>query len=227
MCKVIGEAITVGPGDNPVCGTSLVGVGTIPTLQVRESLPESTSQRVQKDGWALRSTRVAYRFTNKQIAYLEVKFKIGQSIGRIVEAEAVAKDMRRAVGPDGKRVFVMTEFLTAQQISFFSRMAAKARQQQVPTDADLTASEEEFNFHASREGILSALQQEHPIVFDQYNFCALVSETDKLKDLKLGLLQSLCQEFGLEIPASGRRKKVPHLTLLERLVDSCSCRDSN
>ena len=64
-------------------------------------------------------------------------------------------------------------------------------------------------------------------MFDQYNLCALVSETDKLKDLKLGLLQSLCQEFGLEIPASVRRKKAPHLTLLERLVDSCSCRDSN
>ena len=49
------------------------GVGTIPTLQ---PVPESECRTdcCKKEGWALKSTKKAYRFSEKQKAYLDAKF---------------------------------------------------------------------------------------------------------------------------------------------------------
>ena len=40
----------------------------------------------------------------------------------------MAKHMRRARDVDGKRLFSLSEFLTEQQVTSFSRLAAKLRQ---------------------------------------------------------------------------------------------------
>ena len=175
------------------------------------------------EGWALKETKKAYRFKDAQRAYLEAKFNIGKSTGRKVDAEAVAKEVRRSVGSDGKRLFNVSEFLTPQQVtSFFSRLAAKSREKINPRDEDLRAHEEEMNYPAARCDILSKLHLEHPIVYNQYNICTM-AKNGTLKTLKLGLLQLLCESFELETPAVKLRKKTPYLNLLENLVSSCSC----
>ena len=112
------------------------GVGTIPTLQ---PVPGSERQAdcCNKEGWAVKSTKKAYRFSEKQMAYLDVKFNIGQTSGRKVDGEVVAREMRLAQGPDGARLFNVAEFLSPQQISsYFSRLAAKV-QKQLPDDCDV------------------------------------------------------------------------------------------
>ena len=71
------------------------GMGTIPTLQ-----PVPGSERrtdcCNEEGWAVKSTKKAYRFSDKQKAYLDAKFNIGQTSGRKLDGEVVAREMRRA-----------------------------------------------------------------------------------------------------------------------------------
>ena len=53
------------------------------------------------EGWTLKQAKKAYRFHDQQRKYLEAKFKIGQESGMKLDAEAVAKKMRRARGSNG------------------------------------------------------------------------------------------------------------------------------
>ena len=86
--------------------------------------------------------------------------------------------MCRARGPNGEKLFAVTEILSAQQISsFFSHLAAKGCQQEVPVtkqDAVL-AVEEQVNFSTARDTFPHIT---HPIVIDQYDLCALVKSKE-------------------------------------------------
>ena len=198
------------------------GVGRIPTLKSREPLESDETVSDVGEGWALKETKKSYRFNDAQKAYLEAKFDIGQTTGKKMDGETVAREMRKSIGPDGNRLFRVSEFLTPQQVSsFFSRLAAKFRHN-VVLDDDLRASQEETNFDAARQDILSHLDLKHPIIYDQYDICALVRKRT-LKNLKLGLLQSLCDCFELETPAKRVRSKAPYISLLEEMVSCCSC----
>lgn len=135
------------------------GVGKMPTLKSREPLEAEEIVSNVEEGWALKETKKSYRFNEAQKTYLEAKFNIGQTTGRKLDGETVAREMRRAIGPDGNRLFRVSEFLTAQQVSSFFRVLPP---------------EEETNFNTARQDILSALQLEHSILYDQYNICALV-----------------------------------------------------
>lgn len=139
-----------------------------------------------------------------------------------LDKEVVAKEMKRARATDGERLFLVEEFLSLQQISsFFSRMAAKVRQQPV-TDQDILAVEEEVNFCSARESVLSSLQICHPIGIDQYDICALV-KSKAVKKLKVALLQVLCESLELQVPSPEVRQKAPYVALLQKHVDSCTC----
>ena len=124
------------------------GVGLFPSLQVSSSVDSSNQSETFKEGWALKEMKKAYRFNEKQKTYLEAKFNISQSTGRKLEPDVVAKEMCRAWGSDGERLFCGSEFLTPQQVSsYFSCLAAKLRQQQVEeTPQDVLAAEEQSNF---------------------------------------------------------------------------------
>jgi hypothetical protein len=197
------------------------GVGVIPTLTSTGPTAEVSSS-VALEGWALKQSSKSYRFNDKQRSYLVAKFNIGQSSGRKVSAETVAKEMRRTIGPDGKRLFGVLEFLTPQQIkSFFSRQAAKLNQNTNQNEADICAIQEEANFRNARQAILSTFQLEHPIVHDQYNICVM-AQNGTLTKLKLSVLKLLCHTFQLKEPADSR-KKASYITLLEEMVASCSC----
>ena len=129
------------------------------------------------------------------------------------------------MGSDGRRLFKSSEFLTVQQItSYFSRLSAKVRQEVVTTEEDICAAAEDANFHKAREHILLAINLEHPVVFDQYNICDLQLVCDnRLKNLKLGLLQMLCEKFNLQGSVTDRRKKASYIDALADLVSGCSC----
>ena len=195
----------------------------MPTLEPTSTL--SLASASPKERWALKESRKAYRLNEKQRSYLEAKFNLGQSMGRKVDPDFVVKEMRRALDSDGKRLFRPSEFLTLQQItSFFARLAVKLRHQVVATEDDICAvEEEEANFQTAIEAILSEIEVEHPIVFYQYNLCALVVN-NSLKNLKMGLLETLCEKLELEVSTqSGRRKKAPYIAALSDLVAGCSC----
>ena len=93
-------------------------------------LPTSTFTAVTpvpQEGWALKETKKAHRFNEKtKKATLRQKFSIGQATGRKLDAEVVAKEMRHALGSDGRRLFKSSEFLTVQQItSYFFQAVSK------------------------------------------------------------------------------------------------------
>ena len=171
----------------------------------------------------LRPAKKAYRFSEKQKAYLTAKFNIGRSTGRKVDASLVARDMRCARGSNSERLFKSTEFLTSQQISsYFSRLSATARQQTLTHEADLTAIQDEINFSMARDQVMATVTLQHPIVFDQYNICAMAEE-ETLKSLKVSLLQVICHGLNLEIPDQPIRRKAPYLKLLKEAISNCGC----
>lgn len=197
-------------------------VGVVPTLRTSSVVSTQSRERLT-EGWALRSAKKAYRFSEKQKAYLTAKFNIGQSTGRKVDASLVARDMRRARGSNSERLFKSTEFLTSQQISsYFSRLSATTRQQTLTHEANLTAIEDEINFSMARDQVMATVTLQHPIVFDQYNICAMAEE-DTLKSLKVSLLQVICHGLSLDIPDQPIRRKAPYLKLLKEAISNCGC----
>ncbi|KAK3717710.1 hypothetical protein QZH41_009788 [Actinostola sp. cb2023] len=56
----------------------------------------------------------------------------------------------------------------------------------------------------------------------QCNVCAMVQDST-LKNLKLGMLQLMCESLGLFIPKRPVRRKAPYLALLNDAVNNCSC----
>ena len=196
------------------------GGGTLPTLE--PTIGHQEAHVVLKEGWALRAAKKAYRFSDKQKSYLQVKSRIGQTTGWKLDAEMVAREMRRALGPDGKRLFQASEFLAASQVaSFFSRQSAAARQS-VPDEMDIQASQEEINFNQAKDAV-QTIQLQHPLVYDQYNLCAMAME-GTLKNLKLSMLQRVCEDLELDIPLPPIRRKAPYLALLEDITNKCTCR---
>ena len=182
----------------------------------------ATISNTAPEGWALKESKKAYRFNEKQKSYLEARFTLPQETGRKLHPDNVAKEMRRALNSDGKRLLKPMEFLTEQQItSIFGRLAAKVRQQLFSTDEDICVAEE-VSFRKAREEILADINLEHPIVFDQYNICALVRDNSSTK-FKLGLLQILCEKFNLKTSITDRRKKSSYVGALIGFVNGCLC----
>ena len=207
----------------------LEGVGKIPTLPNTLGTSASTCTKRLQEGWALKQMKKPYRFSDKQKSYLVEKFNIGQDTGRKVDPEVVAKEMRREKDENGVRLFTISEFLTPLQVSsFFSRLAAKVRQQIVGEplleEEDITAANEEENFVTARQSILASLNLFHPIVCGQNNLCELVKR-NTLSKLKLDQLQCCCAELGLPVPVPPVRRKAPYVNLLKELVEECTCMD--
>lgn len=182
-------------------------------------------------GWALKITQSKKRFTANQKEYLIKKFNIGQKTGRKADPSSVSRDMRKARDSNGDRIFTVDEFLTAQQISsFFSRQAksvaaAVSEEDVLEEDLDECSAREDEAF----EGIVSAVMKDvdlhHPIVYDTYNICELVSTGKLSKTLSVSVLQDICTDFDLDVESvRGKRKlKKPYADKLLELVKSCSC----
>ena len=89
-------------------------------------------------------------------------------------------------------------------------------------EMEVLASQEETNFSQAKEAV-EAVQLRHPLVYDQYALCAMAID-DKLRLLKLPLLQRVCEDLGLDIPLPPVRKKAPYLALQEDITSKCTCR---
>ena len=119
-------------------------------------------------------------------------------------------------------LFQASEFLAASQVaSFFSRQNAAVRQRD-PDNMDIQASEEEINFSRAKKAV-ETIHLQHPLVYDQYDLCAMAME-GTLKNLKLPMLQRVCEDLELDIPLPPIRKKTPYLALLEEITNKCTCR---
>ena len=64
----------------------------------------------QVEGWVLKCIKKGYRFNEKQKPYLDAKFAIGQAYGKKLDSDVVAREMRRALGPNGVCLFKVSEF---------------------------------------------------------------------------------------------------------------------
>ena len=198
------------------------GAGVIPTLQASKAGHEGRNASPLAEGWALRASKKTYRFSEKQKDYLLAKFEIGESTGRKVDANTVAQDIRRVRDSDDERLFQASEFLSSQQItSYFCRLAAK-RRKAAPTESDLIAIEEEIGFTRARNSAMESIGLAQPIVYGQYNVCAMI-EKNTLKNLKLGMLQVMSETLCLQVPKKAARAKAPYLKLLNDAFKSCSC----
>ena len=200
------------------------GIGNVPTLS---TLPhQSDIPRVStNEGWALKSTKKSYRFSDKQKLFLKEKFRIGQETGRKLDGDVAAREMRRARDANGKRLFKSSEFLTSQQVSsYFSRLSVSARQRD-PDENSIEAAREELNFCSIRESIEEAyedVEPQHPLVYEGYDLCAM-QKKDTLKGLRVSTLQDICKHLDLDVPKPPSRFKKPYLTLLKEKISKCFC----
>lgn len=125
--------------------SSLLLEGKAAMTAMLSTSSSATDSPVPHEGWALKNTKKAYRFKEKQRSYYEAKFNISQTTGRKLDPEIVAKEKRHALDLGRKRLFEASEFLSVQQItSFFSRLSAKTRQQVVTIEQDICAVQEEM-----------------------------------------------------------------------------------
>ncbi|KAK3730271.1 hypothetical protein QZH41_016443, partial [Actinostola sp. cb2023] len=171
-------------------------------------------------GWALKFTRKATRFNDSQKKYLDEKFGIGQQTGHKLDPANVARDMRFAKGTSGAKLFSLKEFLTAQQIqSYFSRKAAKLRQQTVEDEG---AAREQQQYCETRAAVQRDVGLQHPITYDHYDLCAMHT-SQKLNHLSLALLRLMCEHFDIDISHIKARRKAPYTALLTSVLEECSC----
>lgn len=132
--------------------------------------------------------------------------------------------MRTARDSNGVRLLISKDFLSTQQVSsYFSRMAKKQRS--VPDDVNQGSDSEDDDdsSHSELENELRAevftedsVQHSHPIIYDTYNICQLIRNSNTM-------LRDICEAFGLETSIITIKRKQPYITLLNELVEGCSC----
>ena len=190
-------------------------------------VPLPDSHKKEEEGWALRATKKAKAFSEKQRKFLEEKFMLGETTGRKLDPVTVARQMKIARDVDGRRLFSHEEVLSSTQIqSFFSRRAkCKNSEAQSVSDKDYEAAENEEALAALRNEVLEHIQPKHPVMYDGYNLCDLVT-SQKLSKLKISKLSEICRSFKLEVPAHQAKRKAPFVGALTTMVSECSCNHS-
>ena len=121
---------------------------------------------------------------------------IGVTTGRKLDPVTVARQMKIARDVDGQRQFSHDEVLSCTQIqSFFSRRAkCKSSEDQLVSDKDYEAAENEEALATLRNEVLERIQPKHPVMYDGYNICDLVT-SQKLKTLKISKLSEICRSL--------------------------------
>ena len=181
-------------------------------------------------GWALKSSTVLRkRFSENQKLYLSRLFDVGEQTGHKVDANDVSKSMRKARKVDGSFLFDASEYLTAKQIaSFFSRLARKRRAAQVG-ESKVEGEEEELEAQLEEEGIenlvkniINEIGVIHPIMFDTYDLCDLVTSS-KLSKFSISMLQEICTFYDLDTSFIKVKRKKPYIEVLKNFIGNCIC----
>ena len=177
-------------------------------------------------GWALKQAKKSVRLSETQKKYLNEKFSIGQQTGHKVDPLSVAHDMRYARNAEGNRLFTRDRFLSAQQIqSYFSRQAGKLRHQHTEDESsDREAAVDQQQYWDTRTEVLREVQLQHPITYDNLDLCALY-HANRLNQLSVAVLKYICEYFDANKEQRTLRRKAPYITLISKLVQSCSCHE--
>ena len=72
----------------------------------------------QVEGWVFKCTKKAYHFNEKQKAYLEAKFAIGQTTGKKLDGDILSREMRHALGPISGQAKKKTTLLDQGKLSW-------------------------------------------------------------------------------------------------------------
>ena len=201
---------------------SLQVSGAVSTLHSSEKCPM---------GWALKSSTRKVRFTERQKEFLDLQYNKGEQSGNKSSGEEVAKQMRRARGQDGTRLFAVDEFLTPQQISsYFSRMAAKRKN---VSEADEETEDREklvqevtaeitdrlaTTTEAARKSALTL--EKCCYTYKRYKLCCM-GRDDLHAKLTLSNLKSICLKYGIR-DVSGRKKDA-YVNAVISLMKSTPC----
>ena len=89
---------------------------------------------------------------------------------------------------------------SAQIQSFFSRRAKSKNSEELISDRDYEAAENEEALIALRNEVLEEMQPKHPIMYDGYNLCDLAT-SQKFSKLTISKLRESFQSFDLELSA--------------------------
>jgi len=172
-----------------------------------------------EEGWALRKKKKAKPFTEKQRAFLEEKFMVGET-GKKLDPATVSNQMRLVRDDEGDRLFSAVEILSSAQIQgYFSRRAKCSNQE----EDDFEAAQMEDAITTIRDCVIDETTPSHPIVYDGYNICQLIAE-GKLSKLTIAVLRNICHHFQLVVDVGAApRRKAPFIAGLEGMVKSCSC----
>ena len=146
-----------------------------------------------------------------------------------MDANDVSKSMRKARKVDGSFLFDASEYLTAKQIaSFFSRLARKRRAAQVG-ESKVEGEEEELEAQVEEEGIenlvkniINEIGVIHPIMFDTYDLCDLVTSS-KLSKFSISMLQEICTFYDLDTSFIKVKRKKPYIKVLKNFIGNCIC----
>ena len=123
--------------DKAKCGyaAKIIGERTkVPTVGFRPAASHGAVAPLQM-GWALKTARKKTMFSEEQKKYLTEQFVIGEESGKKANPKRVSQDMRKVRSESGVRLFLGKDVLSSQQVSGFSRLAAKI-QKASPTEAE-------------------------------------------------------------------------------------------
>lgn len=222
-CKLRKEKLTLLDQAKKLYSEKLnQGTSTQPTMQSTTVMTDTPSTLCQ--GWALRQSKKASRFSDNQRSYLDEKFDIGVTSGIKADPAQVARDLRHARNDSGDQRFKIDEFLSPQQIkSYFSRKAAKNRKASIKELSDnAVAAEDAKAYSEAREMIIQECELVHPIMFDTYDVCKLYAEK-RLSKLSVALLSHICVFFNMDVESLTVHRKAPYISLINALVQSCTC----
>ena len=216
------------------------------TTTMPSDVPESIGQEAslerttpsgneQTTGWALKTSKTWTRMGEKARAFLVSKFDAGALSGLKADPVQVSREMKRVKDKDGKLMFTPEEWRTAERIkSFFSRLSAKQRQQQIepdktePAEEDIAAAETEAeqSFCALRDAIEKEMPiPNYPIIANDKDICQLVKE-QKLNVLRIAELKVICESLQIEIHTGSEKRKKTYTEPLTEYAQYCSCMQS-
>ena len=214
--------------------TTCKAPGVVEESNVEEHSDTTPSDSEPKIGWALKTSRAWTRMGEKARQFLVEQFDLGAVTGQKADPTQLSREMKRAKDEHGKALFKPEEWRTADQIkSFFSRLSAKQRKQQVESDEcaieeelteeDIEAIQAEESFYALRDVVVQDMEgPDHPVLVGERNICQLL-KNGKLNSLRITDLRSICESLSIEIQSGSEKRKKTYIEPIEEYIQGCSC----
>ena len=173
--------------------------------QMKTSCESVVRNQPTFEGWALKTVQKSTRMSENVTTYLIKKFNDGAQKGNKADAKQVEHEMKHAQSSTGGLLFQPHKWRTSKQIaSFFYTLSKSQRAKSVEGGTETFDSEDEEPINQDKP--LQAMQlivetqvkADHPIFFQEHNFCQL-TEQGNLGKLQLDVLKKACSEFQVEI----------------------------